>query len=774
VSESEKIKLRESLLNHLIRSTKMELNVVQQKAIYEKSIEFKDGHLIPGGGTRNRYKFNAPKNKLSQDFYYKIRINERFVKGSVTKIIPDEIEIDLEDDFGKGIKNILLINDPTWLLESMIERLEGIKNKSVSFNNETVDRLFTIADPIKFTDSKPLDKHFDSVLNEKQLEAIRKTQNYDPTFIWGPPGTGKTTTVARAVIQNYRNGKSTLLVSNTNGAIDVALRAIGKELEFSDPEFHSGKVLRLGTISDPEIRRKYGTYVELEQVVQRLSQPLYEEIGDIKKQIEKLEKSKTEFERLNYVEKQLRILAPQIENLNAEIKNKKIRLDSEEFKLAALSKDLQEFDSLENELANKSSIGRILSGKPTSSNLERKKSASRLEKSKVISFIAGLKKEIDSKSSSLDELNKSKNEFNIEIEEIKKKLKMQSKDDNPIDILKNLENIVLKIRREIDEIPGKILRNCQILLSTTSRVSLDQVNRTFDQVVLDEASMISLPHAYISAGLSSNSTVIAGDFRQLAPICENKEQSVTDWLGKSIFDHQISRNSIKFFEQDNFIALNQQYRMPEEISKCISQIFYPDNPLITEKSSNTLPLLEFPSGLYYLDTTIHKPKNRRNILSNGKEGKSMINDVHVNLIGQLLFSLLSKTSFVNVELESLVGIASPFKAQSEEINRAIRKILKNDELTLSRTIHRFQGDENSIMIIDLTDSPGINNYPSRFLSSANFSDSSPRLLNVGMSRAKQLCIVVGNFDFVTDLYPTNSYMYKLVNYLIDNGKPWPL
>jgi len=723
VSESEKIKLRESLLNHLIRSTKMELNVVQQKAIYEKSIEFKDGHLIPGGGTRNRYKFNAPKNKLSQDFYYKIRINERFVKGSVTKIIPDEIEIDLEDDFGKGIKN-----------------------KSVSFNNETVDRLFTIADPIKFTDSKPLDKHFDSVLNEKQLEAIRKTQNYDPTFIWGPPGTGKTTTVARAVIQ----------------------------LEFSDPEFHSGKVLRLGTISDPEIRRKYGTYVELEQVVQRLSQPLYEEIGDIKKQIEKLEKSKTEFERLNYVEKQLRILAPQIENLNAEIKNKKIRLDSEEFKLAALSKDLQEFDSLENELANKSSIGRILSGKPTSSNLERKKSASRLEKSKVISFIAGLKKEIDSKSSSLDELNKSKNEFNIEIEEIKKKLKMQSKDDNPIDILKNLENIVLKIRREIDEIPGKILRNCQILLSTTSRVSLDQVNRTFDQVVLDEASMISLPHAYISAGLSSNSTVIAGDFRQLAPICENKEQSVTDWLGKSIFDHQISRNSIKFFEQDNFIALNQQYRMPEEISKCISQIFYPDNPLITEKSSNTLPLLEFPSGLYYLDTTIHKPKNRRNILSNGKEGKSMINDVHVNLIGQLLFSLLSKTSFVNVELESLVGIASPFKAQSEEINRAIRKILKNDELTLSRTIHRFQGDENSIMIIDLTDSPGINNYPSRFLSSANFSDSSPRLLNVGMSRAKQLCIVVGNFDFVTDLYPTNSYMYKLVNYLIDNGKPWPL
>ena len=137
-----------------------------------------------------------------------------------------------------------------------------------------------------------------------------------------------------------------------------------------------------------------------------------------------------------------------------------------------------------------------------------------------------------------------------------------------------------------------------------------------------------------------------------------------------------------------------------------------------------------------------------------------------------LWHSIEKLSLLNPSFVSVTYGAGG--STRERTHKTIRKILKNDELTLSRTIHRFQGDENSIMIIDLTDSPGRNNYPSRFLSSANFSDSSPRLLNVGMSRAKQLCIVVGNFDFVTDLYPTNSYMYKLVNYLIENGKPWPL
>lgn len=69
-------------------------------------------------------------------------------------------------------------------------------------------------------------------------------------LLWGPPGTGKTTTVGAAVARWLRQRKRVLVVSTSNAAVDVALRAVLKNLRPDEKR----AVLRLGASVDPVVK----------------------------------------------------------------------------------------------------------------------------------------------------------------------------------------------------------------------------------------------------------------------------------------------------------------------------------------------------------------------------------------------------------------------------------------------------------------------------------------------------------------------------------------
>ena len=75
-------------------------------------------------------------------------------------------------------------------------------------------------------------------------------------LMFGPPGTGKTTTMGSIVAALASLGQKVLLVSNTNLAIDTALeRCLDR---FNDvKELTGGEMLRLGTMVKPELIKKY-------------------------------------------------------------------------------------------------------------------------------------------------------------------------------------------------------------------------------------------------------------------------------------------------------------------------------------------------------------------------------------------------------------------------------------------------------------------------------------------------------------------------------------
>src|SRR5262249_29632541 len=134
-----------------------------------------------------------------------------------------------------------LQSDLSMLLRILIERIEQLSERP----NPAGDRILGKASP----SGEPEEKRFDG-LNERQSAAVASALARDTTFIWGPPGTGKTQTIGTIGEQLVRQERSVLVVSHTNSAVDQALLKIAEQL---GDDLVDGSVLRLGQPKDQRL-----------------------------------------------------------------------------------------------------------------------------------------------------------------------------------------------------------------------------------------------------------------------------------------------------------------------------------------------------------------------------------------------------------------------------------------------------------------------------------------------------------------------------------------
>ncbi len=99
-------------------------------------------------------------------------------------------------------------------------------------------------------DSGPIRPRSYPGLNAEQALAVEEMAATPLHLLWGPPGTGKTTTIGTAIARWLRENKRVLVVSTSNAAVDVALRAVLKNLRPDEKR----AMLRLGTSLDPVVR----------------------------------------------------------------------------------------------------------------------------------------------------------------------------------------------------------------------------------------------------------------------------------------------------------------------------------------------------------------------------------------------------------------------------------------------------------------------------------------------------------------------------------------
>ncbi len=156
------------------------------------------------------------------------------------------IVLSLPENVGAAIPFARLQSNLTFLMRKLITRIEAMADKS----NLVGDRILY---PSSFAGT-PVSVSLPQ-LNSGQTRAVSCSIGRNVTFIWGPPGTGKTHTIGTLAEQLYSRSRSVLLVSHTNTAVDQALLHISRALSSapaSSAQLDAGKVLRVG---DPRDQR---------------------------------------------------------------------------------------------------------------------------------------------------------------------------------------------------------------------------------------------------------------------------------------------------------------------------------------------------------------------------------------------------------------------------------------------------------------------------------------------------------------------------------------
>lgn len=87
-----------------------------------------------------------------------------------------------------------------------------------------------------------------SSFNENQQQAISRGVNNAIHIIWGPPGTGKTHTMAQIIVQHIKKYRSCLLLSASNVAVDQLLKAVIEQIEHDDDD--DDEIIRYGIPQD--------------------------------------------------------------------------------------------------------------------------------------------------------------------------------------------------------------------------------------------------------------------------------------------------------------------------------------------------------------------------------------------------------------------------------------------------------------------------------------------------------------------------------------------
>ena len=83
--------------------------------------------------------------------------------------------------------------------------------------------------------------------NQTVVKELFVRSKYNPvTFVWGPPGTGKTYTLARTAANHYLKDKKVLILAHSNQAVDVLMAEIATFVK-KKKRFKEGEVLRYGS-----------------------------------------------------------------------------------------------------------------------------------------------------------------------------------------------------------------------------------------------------------------------------------------------------------------------------------------------------------------------------------------------------------------------------------------------------------------------------------------------------------------------------------------------
>ena len=165
--------------------------------------------------------------------------------GKVLHCEDFQIILLVDKNISDRVPSAYLMIEPWKLLESLDKRM-------ISLNPGT-NKL-----AIKLMEEGPelATKDDISMIPMGQSTVIEKLRNSDIVAVWGPPGTGKTFTMARVANEYLRNGKSVLIVSHSNVSVDGVIKKVVGTIDSNMQSYlKEGRILRFGFVRDEELSK---------------------------------------------------------------------------------------------------------------------------------------------------------------------------------------------------------------------------------------------------------------------------------------------------------------------------------------------------------------------------------------------------------------------------------------------------------------------------------------------------------------------------------------
>ncbi len=720
------------------------------KAEIEELKKSKDNNIILMNGVLHESKngYNVYRFDTEQPFFPQDNVVYKMVTDSAQfdceYVLSDNCQIYLKTIRALSLnQKITLFLDRTALPEKLLQCFKE--------NLQDADQRYAIAARLfnglfQVSSSSLPDLSGYSRVNEYQKAAVVRSFQGD-TLIWGPPGTGKTHTIAIAINELIKQGRRVLLLSHANTAVDGAMEEMA-DLLYDEPVYTQGHLVRMGVSQldkypmlslDEIIRMKSEELSGQIKALEIKLTPIQDKISGLlkiqsmresyrQKQDDAAKKKATYHQK----EKELRQCIKengQDERTLQSLKAERLRLESKIVKTGRTKKKTllikQKIDNVENSCKERQDAIK---------SLQRELSALTLHISDLEKMICS---EVSAFQSAISAAGLTESSLEKEIGELSKKTDA-------------IEQQIRHLERQITAVRKQVIEESAVIGATLSMayMSGDLQALQYDALFIDEISMAPLLPMFFAMGLVSSSCTLIGDFLQLPPIgTQSKNELLKKWQNSSFFE-MIGMNSVAKARSSEFVKpLSIQYRMNPVIASIPNKLFYGG---ILQSGDNTKTRVlsdqwaqEQP--LVLVDTTEGYPWMNR-----GPNGQSRCNLYHATVAAAMAQAYLANRTREGKEVT--VGVVVPYRPQKDLIQNILDESLGKNSPERKRievnTVHSFQGGEKDIIICDCVESEGTDAKWFFFDDGSRENQSAQLMLNVALTRAKSKFVLLANVKFI--------------------------
>ena len=697
-----------------------------------------------------------PANSVNEDNITKDFYNEKIGADNIDEIIEEEegakkAQIKLEKISLTNQCAIILTKRPA-VTAGVLHELTQIAEKPSGIYRETVLNLINE----EYTQSKPTDSQQKTLadffpvtplsLSDAQLNVIKNVENAKLVSVFGPPGTGKSQTIVNLATHLIANGKTVLVASRMDKAVDVVAERLN-ELGAPFLALRAGRLNYQRELS-MQLQDLLANKVDLDDGAENSilcdvsdMEELLKAIADLEKKSEKIIKLEEEWTGLKEqidLEKPMHLNPVFIKNILKEDEIKTV-----ENSINSLSANMEKSGFLTG-IKNMSAIGnlkkilRVNNFDVNNENLARLKNE--LEFAKLICRARMIETEIQNTgnihvlSEQIRNMKKKQKRLAIDILKTKRRQALKGLMQDPVkrqrlfvhskslvERKKNLQNRLLEtedFRPLLEAFP------CWCVTTYAVSGSLPMKPGLFDVVIIDEASQCDIASCFPIL-YRAKKAVVVGDDKQLPHLSfleKAKEQSFLSQYGINDRYQLMWRfRTNSMFDLANYysmhpVLLDEHFRSLPPIINFSNKEFYGGRIKVMRRNNNTKKVLEtvvVPEGKVDFDATRNLPE--------------------IEALVKRLHEIVVEDERKNPENPVSIGIISPFRAQVEQLKISVRKVLSEYMMEKHQseigTAHTFQGDERDIILTSWAYAN--NSFPQSLIFLQK-----PNLFNVAITRAR--------------------------------------